>query len=190
MKLLMSKLIIYIFLSVAGGFLIFLIHGDNTWKEYRVHILAVGSIFCLEAIIENRKHIWLLFLSQITYRDKYIRLSISYLYQIKIEGKYLLVKGNRIKHQFQPVGGVFKRYRESFYALQKLCVLDDDNIPIDDKSIDDLRIKIRGKHLIKFLEWYTSQLGREVSPYREFYEEMIRTDFVKQKDFPYLNYLH
>jgi hypothetical protein len=102
----------------------------------------------------------------------------------------LLVRGKRIQNQFQPVGGVYKRYRESFYALNKLKVTDDDNIPIDDTSIDDLRVKLPAQNVISFLKWYNSQLGREVSPYREFYEELIRANILTQKIFPYLNYIH
>ena len=186
----MGKLILYVILSIVGGSLIFSIHGDNTWKDFGVHILAVGLIFCLESSIENWKYIWLFCVTNTFYRNKKIRLSISYLYQIKVDGKYLLVKGNRIKNQYQPVGGVFKRFRESYYQLKDLDVLDDDNIPIDSKSIDDLRIKLPGKNVNKFLKWFDSQLGREVSPYREFHEELIQTNILLQKDFPYPNYLH
>lgn len=185
----MGKFILYAILTIVGGTIIFFIHGDSTAKDYGVHLIAVASIFGLEAIIENRRHLWLLFLSKVRYRNKFIRLSIASLYQIKVNGVYLLVKGNRI-NQYQPVGGVFKRFRESFYQLQNLEVLDDSNIPIDHLSINDLRIKLPGRHLIEFLEWYYSQLGREISPNREFHEELIRTGVLLHKDFPYANYLY
>ncbi|HEV8286870.1 MAG TPA: hypothetical protein VGQ09_21320 [Chitinophagaceae bacterium] len=144
----------------------------------------------MEKVFENFKLIWLFFISKTWYRRKKIRVSISYLFKIKLNDTYLLVRGKRIPNQFQPVGGVYKRYRESYYALEKLKVTDDDNIPIDDKSIDDLRIKLPAKNVISFLKWYNSQLGREVSPYREFYEEVIRTGILNQATFPYANYIH
>ncbi|WP_374123545.1 SMODS-associated NUDIX domain-containing protein [Leptotrichia hongkongensis] len=41
--------------------------------------------------------------------NKNIRLSCAYLFQIKQDGKYLLIKGNQIE-QYQPVSGVYKYY--------------------------------------------------------------------------------
>nr|WP_241158244.1 hypothetical protein [Adlercreutzia sp. ZJ138] len=35
-------------------------------------------------------------------------MSAAYLFRIKVGGKYLLIRGNRIKDQYQPVGGVYK----------------------------------------------------------------------------------
>jgi hypothetical protein len=103
-----------------------------------------------------------------------IRVSISYLFQIKICGKYLLVKGNRIE-QYQPVGGVFKMLPSFKDIKRNYEIRDDGRIPIDKTSKDDLRIRIKGKHLVKLLRWFYLRTNREVGVHREFYEEMIST---------------
>lgn len=186
----MNKVIAYISLFLLSGFLIFLLKKDSSISELAINVFAAIIIILFEKIIENFRLIWLWIITNTKYRKRKIRLSISYLFKIKIDDKYLLVKGKRVPNQYQPVGGVFKRYRESYYALTNLGVTDDANIPIDNISIDDLRVKIPAKNVVTFFKWYNSQLGREVSPYREFYEELIRSGIVKQSEFPYLNYVH
>lgn len=101
------------------------------------------------------------------------RVSIAYLIRIKLDGQYLLVKGQRID-QFQPVGGVRKWYDSAKSTLQELGVLDDDQLPIDDASRHDLRVRVPARNLLKFLDWYQTQKGREVDQYREFHEELLK----------------
>ena len=104
-----------------------------------------------------------------------IRVSISYLFQIKIDGKYLLVKGNRID-QYQPVGGVFKMLPSFKEIKRSYNIIDDDRLPIDETSEDDLRIRVQGKNLVKLLSWFYTRKNREVGVHREFYEELIRPE--------------
>lgn len=162
----------------------------STGVDVLVNVLAALLLFFLNIISSNLDNIWLYCVTHTYLYNKPIRLSISYLYKIKINDRYLLVKGKRIPNQYQPVGGVYKRFRESYYQLGSLGVTDDDNIPIDDKSIDDLRIKLPGRNLLTFIKWFNSQLGREVSPGREFYEELISTNILSRSSFPYPNYLY
>ena len=62
--------------------------------------------FLINIIAGNYKRIWL-FIQSVIHYNKDIRFSISYLYRIKIDDKYLLIKGSKIE-QLQPVGGVYK----------------------------------------------------------------------------------
>jgi hypothetical protein len=187
----MYKHIIYIILLITSFCIIFLIHRPSEVNlSLAIEVFAALCLYFLDAILSNIKWIWLFIITKTYYYNKTIRVSISYLYKIKVNDRYLLVRGERMKHQFQPVGGVYKRLRESYYQLRDLNVKDDDNIPIDDKSINDLRIRVKGKNVTTLLSWYDSQLGREVSPYREFYEELIRTQYLDYKIFPYVNYYH
>lgn len=103
-----------------------------------------------------------------------IRMSISYLFQIKVSGKYLLVKGDRF-NQYQPVGGVFKMLPSFKDIKRNYKILDDNHIPIDETNKDDLRIIVKGKNLLKVLSWFKLRRNREVGVHREFYEEMIKT---------------
>jgi hypothetical protein len=133
--------------------------------------------------LESLKYWWI----SIRYRNTYIRLSISYLFRIKVDGKYLLVRSARFP-QFQPVGGVFKRYPTSTSFFQRINALDDDLLPIDQKSKDDLRIRVKGKYVIEFLKWFNSGKEREISGWREFCEELIRPDYLPQDLFPFIHY--
>jgi NTE family protein len=121
--------------------------------------------------------------------DESIRLSISTLFKICVDGKYLLIKGGRID-QYQPVGGVLKRFESHKSVLRELSVLDDDKFPIDETSRDDLRIRVPYSSLAKFLEWYRKEIGREISPWREFYEELIHSEILPFNTFRYINYEH
>ena len=186
----MNRFLIYIAVVLIGSLGLFFVKKDSTLSDFAINILATIFILLIDLAIENFVHLKLFLQTKTKYRKRLIRFSISYLYQIEVEGKYMLVKGLRIPNQFQPVGGVFKRFRESFYELRNLKVTNDNNIPIDDKSHQDLRVKLPGRNVIAFLKWYNSQLGREVSPNREFHEELISPAILDIKKFPYPNYIY
>lgn len=101
-----------------------------------------------------------------------IRCSMSGLVRIKVNGKYLLVKGNRIR-QFQAIGGVFKVTSKGRAFLDGIGATPDEGIPLDSDSYDDLRIRVPKANLHDFLEWFLSAKGRETSPEREFREEVL-----------------
>ncbi|MEM9653707.1 MAG: hypothetical protein AAGA65_16570 [Actinomycetota bacterium] len=123
-----------------------------------------------------------------------IRVSISALCRIKEDGKYLLVRGGRNTHQLQPVGGVLKRLSLSKPLLEDLEILDDDGFQPDRISAGDLRVRVPTSKLGEFLAWYGSQIGRELDPWREFYEELLRppgdgTDpILAADDFPHVQF--
>lgn len=102
-----------------------------------------------------------------------IRCSMSGLVRIVSDNCYLLVRGQRIE-QFQPAGGVFKYTTAGWQVLKALGATYDQNIAIDDDSRHDLRVYLPKRRLAEFLEWYLSSTGREVSPEREFREEVTR----------------
>lgn len=128
-----------------------------------------------------------LWFQHIKYWKQDIRLSFSYLFRIQVDGKYLLVKGNRLKKQFQPVGGVYKYYPEAKPTLEKFLFRPDTKMGNSDET-DDLRIFIRGKHLLSFMQWFLSMKDREYDPYREFTEEMITSGLLPAVDFKSIEY--
>lgn len=121
----------------------------------------------------------------VRYRSKMVRISAAYLFRIKIDGMYLLVKGSRFPH-YQPVGGVFKVSPKGQYFLASIGAQDDDLIPIDQTSESDLRIRVRGANLSRFYNWFESRSGREDAPWREFQEELISTSILPSNPFPYI----
>ena len=129
-------------------------------------------------------------LPSLRYWGQRVRLSISYLYRIKVDDDYLLIRGHRIKDQYQPVGGVMKRLPEGTVALSEFDATDDKLIPFDQTARDDLRIIIGGKHLFNFMRWYQSRKGRETDCWREFYEELVAPGIVPADVFGYVTTRH
>lgn len=80
--------------------------------------LLIGGVigFC----IANRGRIWIT-LKTITKFNKEIRISVAYLYKIKIDGSYLLTKGSKID-QYQPIGGVYKYYNTFGAKMNELGI--------------------------------------------------------------------
>ena len=131
-------------------------------------------------VIETPKNFWKIrFLTQTKYRKELVRLSISYLFKIEIDGKFLLIKNKNRIDQFQPVGGVYKYYNEVTSEFEKLKVTSDTGYVQDSKNKNDLRIMMPGKNVMKFFKWFFSKKNREVSQIREFYEEIIEPGFLK-----------
>ncbi|RUR41863.1 hypothetical protein ELS18_02275 [Clostridium perfringens] len=141
---------------------------------------------CGKAIFENIKlnGIKKFFLYKTKYRNKEIRLSVAYLIRINIRGKgYLLVKNSKIIDQFQPVGGVYKYNREGLDFLKKIKFREDEGYKSNENNKNDLRIRIKGRFLSKFVRWFKSKNGREVTAYREFKEELLDTGILKEEFF-------
>lgn len=123
----------------------------------------------------------------VRFYNKNIRLSFSYLFKISIDGKYLLVRGNRLKNQYQPIGGVYKYYDEAKSELGKMEYRPDVTMGNTDET-DDLRITIKGKHLLHFMDWFLSMEDREYDPYREFKEELLDSNLIPEENFRVLKY--
>jgi len=124
------------------------------------------------------------------FQNPNLRLTISYLYNIEVQGRYLLVKSRRIDNTYQPVGGVYKYFHpEATTDLIKMGAISDNAIPNDDVSESDLRLKLRNrKNLFKFLKWFFDSKERERDPWREFYEELVVSGILSENDFHYIHY--
>ncbi|MFW5700491.1 MAG: hypothetical protein ACOCWM_02280 [Cyclobacteriaceae bacterium] len=122
--------------------------------------------------------------------SKEIRLTIAYLFKIECHGKYLLVKSKRIPNTYQPVGGVYKYFSpEADNILSKMTIIPDNSIPNDGYSEHDLRVKMKNRcHVPLFLKWFFELKQRELSPWREFYEELVATKILPAKIFSYMFY--
>ncbi|MFJ3188545.1 SMODS-associated NUDIX domain-containing protein [Streptomyces halstedii] len=151
--------------------------------------LSVGAFLALTvptalAINASRVHLRLYWYS-LRYRHRTIRISAAYLFRIKLDDKYLLVKGTRFPH-YQPAGGVFKFSPQGQAFLMSIDAQDDELVAIDDRSRSDLRIRIPARNLLKFYSWFDGRQGREDSPWREFHEELIVTSVLPADTFPYI----
>jgi len=123
-----------------------------------------------------RKHLKI-FLHTFFHRNMDYRISVAYLFRIKINNKYLLIRGNRIE-QFQPVGGVYKYYSSFGDKYNQMQLRQDDNSNFYENG--DLRIFVKGKFLLRFLNWFDSKENREITVEREFREELLKTGILQE----------
>ena len=149
------------------------------------------TLLILYDVFLNRKRIWLiLHCFWLRLCGKKIRFSMSYLYRIKVNDKYLLVKNSNFGH-YQLVGGKYKRLDVTQSILKKEFDASDDlKLSTSGQMKDDFALYIPAKNAIKFIDWFNTQKDREISHWREFYEELIgcEHEFLTRKNFPYVNY--
>ena len=156
-------------------------------QDIFVNLIVAFITFLASTIFHNRLRLKIYYQSLIRW-NKNIRLSCAYLFRIRYNNKYLLIKGNRI-NQYQPVGGVYKYY-DSFNGLKE-------NLELKDESEShfyengDLRLVTIGKHLVKFLDWFDTKRNREITVIRELIEELEPSgisieNLIKQSQVEYL----
>lgn len=172
-------------LILSGIFLILAItRNNNEWANlFWGGFIGTGSVLFISLgvwFLNVRTIISIIFQSAFVSR---LRLSCAYLYRIKVDDHYLLIKSR--KHgKFQPVGGNFKKNEYSNAFLKQ--VEEDDKIQSHEKTIDDLRLYISGNKFLRFLNWYNSpKREREITYDREFYEELVEPEILPNKLFPY-----
>lgn len=106
-----------------------------------------------------------------------IRISFAYLYRIKVGKKYLLVKNSRGTDKYQPVGGVYKLYKNEKIVLKnRFHVMDDNKVTIDNSSRDDYRLRMENRFLLDFIDRFNradSERERISNVGREFREELV-----------------
>lgn len=148
---------------------------------------AVGfAIPLLDATLIHFRFLRIGWYSIRTWRSR-VRISASYLYRIRVDGQYLLVKGKRFD-QYQPVGGVYKTHTSSSGRRNDLKVLDDDLLTPDKVSEGDLRVRVPGRNLLSFVLWFEGERGRETDCWREFYEELVAPGILPHEFFRFVKY--
>lgn len=147
--------------------------------------------FTLTFVVTNFNRLNLsLYLFWLSLSKQRVRFSMAYLYIIKIEDKYLLVKNFNFGH-YQLVGGKYKRFqRTQSVLLNEFSSKDDLKLANSGGMKDDFALFIPASKSLKFLDWFNTGKDREVSHWREFYEELIegKSSVFSQKNFKYVNY--
>ena len=129
----MRKLFIYFIVAIVAITVIVVIGYNNLWGQISIGILVSVLPLILESVnnlkfsrLKEGIYIYILFY------NKLVRLSIAYLIRIKIGNQYLLVRGERLSHQYQPVGGAYKFYQTALPFLQNIESQDDNMVDVDD----------------------------------------------------------
>ncbi|SDY45464.1 SMODS-associated NUDIX domain-containing protein [Tindallia californiensis] len=123
-------------------------------------------------------------------KNTIIRISFAYLFRIKVDGKYLLVRNGRTK-KYQPVGGAYKfTQEEANYLRDNIPVENDDRIPVDRITKRDYRLLVKNEYLRKFVRRFNKTQHREniSNLSREFVEEMFSTEILDKSAFGALSY--
>lgn len=165
---------------------------DNTFVQNTIaiscSIIAPILVYFIDSLLSNITRVKLWFLSKVLHRKKQIRVSMSYVYRIFVNDKYLLVKNSKWNY-YQPVGGVYKVLSEDVGFLKDNFNWGrDPYLKTNGEKKNDLRGTVPMTKLIEFLDWFKSQKNREISHWREFYEELIKTDILSINDFPHFEY--
>jgi len=183
--------------TLAIGLLVygyFFLSGSDLQPEFiGAGIIGLLTLLALlvESIITNHKRLGLIiYCKWLSIRKQRIRFSMSYLYRIKVDDKYLLVKNSNFPH-YQLVGGKYKVLEGTRSFLQnEFEAIDDPKLPNKDLMKDDYALFIPAGKAIKFLDWFNKGEDREISHWREFYEELIegKAKLLDKEKFPYINY--
>lgn len=180
----MPRALIYIATIIIGAFILPFTPSSSALFTLITGIMVGLAITLIDILVANTRFVRLGYYSA-KYNRRHIRISVSYLFRIKVDGSYLLIKGHRWDH-YQPVGGVYKTSPGAKASLNKMNALDDNLVPIDEVSEHDLRIRIPARQIIPFVRWFESEHSRETSPWREFHEELIGSGILSGDDFPFI----
>jgi hypothetical protein len=188
----MTKFYIYLFLFLCSLATLFFYepylknssYANEVWTIIWAGLSAsIGALIAF--ILENKSSILLSIRCFLFKRNSDVYVSLSYLIRIKLKGsnKYLMVRGNKIKNQFQPVGGVYKQFPSLVSKWQEWEALEAKNNPEDS---DDLRFTTKRKYIPEIRKWFYKRKNRETDVWREFCEELISTKVLPQKDFAHI----
>ena len=188
------KYIVKIVLGTLLIFISFFVNNDLKPEFTGGGFIILFSLLILDLpfdLVNNWERIKLvLHIKLLSIKGESIRFSMSYLYRIKVDNKYLLVKNQNFGH-YQLVGGKYKRHNEAQHLLKNEFDAKDD-LKLKNSGImrDDFALFIPAEKAIKFIDWFNLGKDREVSHWREFYEELIegKGSLLSKENFPYINY--
>lgn len=180
----MLRVILYMIAFVICGISLVFVKASTVPFVLITGVMIGIAVPLLDSFASSSRYLVFAWYS-VRYRHQTIRISCSYLFRIKLDDRYLLIEGHRWP-QYQPVGGVYKISSGARETMNRLGVLDDDLVPIDTASRNDLRIRIPASNLISFIRWFESGQSRETSSWREFYEELIKPSLLPAEVFPFI----
>ncbi len=105
-----------------------------------------------------------------------LRISFAALVRVCRGNNYLLVKSSRT-NKWQPVGGVIRFYDNRLRTLLEMK----DDFAMKSQEPPELRRSFAPERVFnafRLLRWFVTRKGREVSPHREFYEELVNDGIV------------
>jgi hypothetical protein len=174
-----------VYAVIVLGILIAVWRLDSPGRDIANTALSISLTYLFTVrFVTHKGFRWAAFCAATWYRSRNVRVSIAYLVAIRTQGTYLLVRGHRIRHQYQPVGGVFKVAPGIWQELiNKFQVQQDVRFEADETAENDLRLVVKGRHLGDLLAWFMKGENVEVAPWREFHEELIAAGHLSRENF-------
>lgn len=190
----MRSKIVFLIGLVGVVISIFLTNNEISSSLFKISLgFIIGALVdFIIFLIENKKN-WNLFKTKLLKRNKPIRATVAYLFRIEVNGKYVLIKRHKNDRVgYQPIGGAYKYFKEENRELfNDLGIEPCNHVKRDVDTKDDLRIRInKRKKLLKFLKWFQSRKNREVDPWREFYEELVKPGLLSEENFRHVKYAY
>jgi len=193
MKTTLPKIMSFILAVLTLIFIIYK-YPNNIWAAslagLLVNIISSPIFVFIILMLDNAKQLPLLYRTKLLLRNQDVRISIAYLFRIKVKDHYLLVK-NRTGNYYQLVGGAYKRYQTSENIFKKYKIKSDKQFCTDDGiAKNDLRFRVPGKYVLDIIKWFQSKEDRETSQWREFCEELLSTNILCKRTFRYIDYTY
>ena len=138
------------------------------FKTIITEIIIMPIAFIAGTIFNNRKKIKVLMQGYKRY-NKEIHIMCAYLFRVKYQDKYILIKEQNEK-KYHPIGGVYKYY-DSFKNIKENLEIRDE-ISKTSTEENDLKISLKGKYLSQFLDWFATGKNREVLIIRNFFKDL------------------
>lgn len=188
----MIKFYLYLILFASSSTALVFYECGNKNGPYSIELMTFASIgipasigALLSFILDYKNSILLSLRCLLFKRNQITYVSLSYLFKIKLKGenKYLVIRGNKIKNQYQPVGGVYKKFSSLDLKWKEWGALETKNNPEDS---DDLRFEVKRKFIPEIRKWFYKRKNRETDVWREFCEELIITGLLPEKTFRYI----
>lgn len=188
----MVKFYLYLILLISSSVALIIYENGYRNHEYANEIWTLASTGLAASIgalisflLENWGALKLSIRCLLFKRNDPTYVSLSYLFRIKLKGrnKYLMVRGSKIKGQYQPVGGVYKKYASLEEKWQKWGALEAKNEP---ENSDDLRFTVKRKFIPEIRKWFYQRKNREIDVWREFYEEILISGILPKEDFTHI----
>lgn len=191
----MRQLIVVVLVFIMGVTIFLITRAyptGNPWAALAVgllvNLISTPVYIGLVGILFNLHQVPLWLKTQLVYRNKDVRLSIAYLFRIRVRDKYLLVR-NRKGDYYQLVGGAYKTLPGAEQVFARYKVKPDNRFETDHGvAKNDLRFRVPGRYVLAMLRWFDSRESREISQWREFCEELLTTGILPKHPFRYIDY--
>ncbi|HAP60796.1 MAG TPA: hypothetical protein DCR93_15285 [Cytophagales bacterium] len=149
-------------------------------------------VMLINKVISNRRRLrFILGCLRLSVLKQKIRFSMAYLYLIRVDGEYLLIKNEKQKN-YQPVGGKYKFLPGASQKIsERFSLGDDETMPANTTNNDDIAVMAPALRAVAFEDWFNSGEDRETSHWREFYEELVEGKgerILEPKNFPHIMY--